>query len=104
MQYQAFQEKGVVEIRVRDSGIGISEEGLKKLFKPYMQADKNIQKNYGGTGLGLCICSELVQCMNGKIEVNSQYGQGTEFVVSIPLEVSADISAMIDENEFDREI
>ena len=42
--------------------------------------------------------------MNGKIEVNSQYGHGTEFVVSIPLEVSADISAMIDENEFDREI
>lgn len=42
LNYQNYQDKGVVEIKVRDSGIGITEDGLKKLFKPYMQADKNI--------------------------------------------------------------
>lgn len=64
-------EKGILEVRVVDSGIGISEEGIKKLFKPFNQADKSIAKNFGGTGLGLCICHELVQVMNGSIAVKS---------------------------------
>ncbi len=47
----------------------MSEESLKKLFQPYVQADSTISKKFGGTGLGLCICKELIQVMNGKIEV-----------------------------------
>jgi signal transduction histidine kinase len=54
-----------------DSGIGISEEGLKD-YKPFNQADKSIAKKYGGTGLGLCICKELVSVMNGVITVDSE--------------------------------
>lgn len=102
--YQQYQERGVVEIIVKDSGIGMTEEGLKRIFKPYQQADKSITGKYGGTGLGLCICWELVQCMNGKIEVQSEPGKGTQFIVSIPLEVSADISAYVEENEVEIDI
>lgn len=83
--------------------MGISEEGLKRLFKPYQQADKSIAKNFGGTGLGLCICSELATIMNGKIQVDSKLNQGTEFIVSIPAEVSGDLTTYIDEFDFDRE-
>ena len=82
----------MVEIKIRDSGIGMSEESVKKLFQPYVQADKSISKKFGGTGLGLCICKELIQVMNGKIEVDSKLGQGTEFIVQIPLEISADLT------------
>ena len=93
-----------MEIKIRDSGIGMTEESLQKLFQPYQQADKSISKKFGGTGLGLCICKELIQVMNGKIEVKSKIGQGTEFIVSLPMEVSADLTTYIDETEFDRDL
>lgn len=91
-------------MKVVDTGIGISQEGMKKLFQPYNQADKTIQKNYGGTGLGLCICKELINLMDGNITVHSDIGQGTEFKVSIPLEISAEVTLFVDESEFDKEM
>jgi signal transduction histidine kinase len=72
-------------VEVKDTGRGITEAGLKKLFKPFAQEDQSISKNFGGTGLGLCICHDLVTIMGGKIDVKSARKICTTFTVSIPL-------------------
>jgi signal transduction histidine kinase len=70
---------------VIDTGIGISQDGVKKLFKPFSQADKSIQTKYGGTGLGLWISNKLVGLMRGKISVVSELNKGTVFIIEIPV-------------------
>ena len=60
-----MSDNGILTIDIIDTGIGISEEGIKKLFKPYSQEDETTSKNFGGTGLGLCICKDLITLMNG---------------------------------------
>ncbi|MCE7072267.1 ATP-binding protein [Dyadobacter sp. CY327] len=64
---------------VRDTGIGIKEENLNNLFKPFSQVDSSVNRMYGGTGLGLVICERLVRLMNGGIRVESEYGKGSAF-------------------------
>lgn len=70
-------------LEVQDTGIGMTEEQLKKLFERFNQADSSITKEYGGTGLGLSITKRLVELMDGKIEVQSSHGIGTKFIVHI---------------------
>jgi signal transduction histidine kinase/CheY-like chemotaxis protein len=95
-----FTEKGSVELcvavddgqlvfSIRDSGIGMDEEGLARLFQPFAQADETITRKYGGTGLGLLITKELVSAMGGGIEVDSAVGVGTCFWIRLPLIVGA---------------
>eukprot|EP00347_Sterkiella_histriomuscorum_P011972 403370391 len=83
--HEITQAKGFLIIEVIDSGIGISEEGIKKLFQPFQQADKSIQAKYGGTGLGLWITNKLVALMRGKVEVRSELNKGTTFEIKIPV-------------------
>ncbi|RSD31295.1 ATP-binding protein [Vibrio pectenicida] len=97
-----FTEKGLVDmsisiaredgqtqlnIRVKDSGIGMTQEQLDKVFQEFTQADDSITRKYGGTGLGLSICQSLVSMFGGTIQVNSTFGAGSEFSVNIPTEV-----------------
>ncbi|MCM8527821.1 MAG: MASE1 domain-containing protein, partial [Lentisphaeraceae bacterium] len=73
-------------LEVIDTGIGIAKEKQKHIFEQFSQADTSTTREYGGTGLGLAITSQLVQLMDGSIEVESTIGEGTVFTVTLPLE------------------
>jgi signal transduction histidine kinase/ActR/RegA family two-component response regulator len=72
-------------ISVRDTGIGIPEDRLSKLFGQFEQVDASTTRRFGGTGLGLSICYELCRLMGGRIVVESQFGTGSMFTVHLPI-------------------
>lgn len=76
-------EKTIIEFRISDSGIGFSLEQEKKLFTAFQQADNTITRQYGGTGLGLVICKNLIEMMGGQLNFRSQQAYGTEFVFTV---------------------
>ena len=78
----------LLTIEVRDTGIGMTEEFLKKIFEPFEQADSSISHKYGGTGLGLAISHNLIQLMGGQISVQSKEGKGSCFQVGLRLPVT----------------
>lgn len=70
---------------VSDTGIGMRPEDAARLFSAFTQADDSIARRYGGTGLGLAICKELVELMGGTVTVHSKLGEGSRFVVAVPV-------------------
>ncbi len=99
-----FTEQGEVDLRIRlgeqdgqrvsvlieveDSGIGMREEDLAKIYQPFVQADPSITRKHGGTGLGLAICKRLAEGMGGRIAVSSRVGRGTCFSLVLWLGLS----------------
>lgn len=82
---QREEGHNLVVITIRDSGIGIREEDMRNLFKPFRQIDSALSRKHEGTGLGLVICKRLTEMMNGDIEVSSRWGVGTTFTLRLPL-------------------
>ncbi len=80
----------MIEISVRDTGIGIPRDRLSRLFKSFSQIDASTTRKYGGTGLGLAITSKLVEMMGGRIWVESTVGKGSIFHIAILFEVAQD--------------
>ena len=83
---------------VTDTGIGIADTAIDRIFLPFQQADDSVLNRFGGTGLGLSICRQLVEQVNGTISVESRLGQGSKFRVEIPVnnlpEAEPDVDAV----------
>lgn len=77
------------QVRVKDSGVGISARQQLTLFDAFTQADASTARRYGGSGLGLAICSRLVRLMGGTLTVDSALGQGSCFIATLPLHEAA---------------
>ena len=93
-----FTERGMIRVRadytgdqvqleVVDTGIGMSKQAQAHIFSAFSQADPDTTRRYGGTGLGLTLCRQLVDRMAGKIEVESRQGHGSHFTVTLPLAI-----------------
>nr|WP_289851985.1 ATP-binding protein [Rhizobium sp. SSA_523] len=78
-----------LRVEVEDTGIGIDEEGKAKLFRPFSQVDASINRKYGGTGLGLTICKEIIDRFGGRVGVDSRLGKGSTFWFELPVEATA---------------
>lgn len=77
-------EKDYLLLTFTDTGIGIQQQDLANLFQPFRQIDSGLARKREGTGLGLSICKKILDLMDGSIEVHSQWGQGSTFIVRIP--------------------
>ncbi len=89
----------LIDFSVRDSGIGISEEDLERIFISFSQADGSITRKYGGTGLGLSISKMLVGLMGGELFVNSKLEEGSEFHFSIPFKIAQTVMSITGQEE-----
>lgn len=79
-----INEAEYVEIRVQDTGIGLNEQEMKKLFKSFSQADSSITRRYGGTGLGLIISKKIVNMHQGQLWAESKKHEGSTFIITLP--------------------
>jgi len=86
-QEEFSEEKTTLKISVKDTGVGIKEEDLEKLFVNFQRLDIGKNRSVEGTGLGLAITHSLTEQMGGRIEVESTYGEGSEFIIYIPQRV-----------------
>jgi len=84
----AHVEKGErgerIVLRVSDTGIGMTEQQLERLFEPFRQADSSTARRYGGTGLGLAITQRFCRMLGGNLTVESRHGEGSAFTISVP--------------------
>ncbi len=78
------RQDGEVHFVVTDTGIGIQQKDIDRLFKPFAQLDTTLTRRHGGTGLGLYISRALAELLGGRIELSSQPGVGSKFRLIVP--------------------
>ena len=93
----------LVDVTIKDTGIGMSEDFLKNIFQPFVQADQGARSQYKGTGLGMAIVKELLERMGGTIQIDSVENQGTTIHVVIPFEIAEESAAVQEMSELPKE-
>jgi len=95
------EEDGIctLQIEVTDSGIGIDKEQQSKLFHSFVQAENSTSRKFGGTGLGLAISKQIVEMMGGRIWIESEFGQGSQFIFTIQVERGEEIKHSLLDSE-----
>lgn len=88
-----LEDKDILNIEVKDTGIGISEKQREKVFEEFSQEDSSIEKKYGGSGLGLAITKKLTDLLRGSIALESEPGKGSTFLIRIPIKPAPAVSA-----------
>ena len=83
-----------VTIRIKDTGIGIAEEDIDRIFERFEQADGSHTRRFGGTGLGLAICTNIIELMNGELNASSELGVGSEFWFTLTLKVDESVESI----------
>lgn len=83
-----------LRFEVADTGIGMTEEQLAKIFDPFVQGDSSTSKNFGGTGLGLALCNQFTQLLGGRLDVQSTEGVGTQFRIQMPVHHTDELTAL----------
>ena len=96
-------ERVLVDVTIKDTGIGMSEDFLKNIFQPFVQADQGARSQYKGTGLGMAIVKELLDRMGGTIEIDSVENQGTSIHVVIPFEIAEEPAVVQKMSELPKE-
>lgn len=91
-----------IEITVSDTGIGIAKEHQEAIFEEFRQADSSTTRKFGGTGLGLAIVKRYVEFLGGTISLDSQMGQGSVFIVSLPIQSQLNDQALLQDNRHPR--
>ena len=81
------ESSDAIKFIIKDTGIGMTKDQVKKVFQPFTQADENTTRKFGGTGLGLTITKMFTEMMGGFIELRSEKGEGTTFIIEIPKKV-----------------
>ena len=84
LEVQTDAEAGVVRFSVEDTGIGMSPEGMARLFQPFIQLDSRLSRQYEGSGLGLALVRRLARLHGGSVTVASELGQGSRFTIALP--------------------
>ena len=97
------EERVLVDVTIKDTGIGMSEDFLKNIFQPFVQADQGARSQYKGTGLGMAIVKELLERMGGTIQIDSVENQGTTIHVVIPFEIAEEPVAVREMSELSKE-
>ena len=93
--FSKLGDKDHIWFSVSDTGIGIAESAIERIFQPFQQADETVLNRFGGTGLGLAICKQLVEQVNGRISAESHLGRGSTFLIEVPINLVA-----VEENEW----
>jgi signal transduction histidine kinase len=86
VEVEAGIQRNLLVLVVKDTGIGVAEEEMPRLFEPFVQVDGSNRRRYGGTGMGLAIVAKLVERMEGSVCIESEVGKGSSFMVSVPLQ------------------
>ncbi|NLY46670.1 MAG: hypothetical protein GX053_11910 [Tissierella sp.] len=84
MNKNVYDMDNIIEVTVKDTGIGIEKDQLDKMFLRYYQADKSLTRNAEGSGIGLSLTKSMVELHGGTIDIESEIGKGTKFIIKLP--------------------
>jgi signal transduction histidine kinase len=85
IEIEALSDGRFAVVAVRDTGPGIGEDDLERIFDPFWQADQRLAREHGGSGLGLSVARQLARLLGGDVSVRSRSGEGSEFTLRVPL-------------------